>query len=166
MPTKEEDLNVLMEGKDADLTDMIYGIEKKPDYQDTDILPDNNGMLRGESDPLQLFINMYQPGEFVTKQNFRKHLLQILNNWHKSITEKEEWSGTHQVGITLKQTAAHVQWGTKNNDTHFYVKAKTKIDKWLFDDTMTENKKTVGANNQKQLHKDLDAFIDKFKEQE
>lgn len=166
MNTKtEKEIQDLMEGKDAPLTDMIYGIQQKPIHQDTDILPDNNGMLRGESDPLQLFINMYQPGEFVTKQNFRKHLLQILNNWHKLMTEKEEWSGNHQIGISLKQQAAHVKWGDKTNGSMFYVKAESNFDKWLFDDTMTTEKKTVGALNQKQLHKALDDFIAKYKEQ-
>jgi len=160
----EQELKELMEGKDAPLTDMIYGVQKKPEYQDTDILPDNNGLLRGESDPLQLFINMYQPGEFVTKQNFRKHLLQVLNNWHKSMTEKEEWAGNRQLGISLKQTLPHVQWGDKFDGTVFYVKAETNFDKWLFDDTMTTEKKSVGVLNQKQLHKDLDAFIATFKE--
>jgi len=162
MATKEE--NELLEGKDAPLTDMIYGIQQKPEYQDTDILPDNNGVLRGESDPLQLFVNMYQPGEFVTKQNFRKHLLQILNNWHKSMTEKEEWAGNRQIGISLKQTSPHVQWGDKFDGTIFYVKAESNFDKWLFDDTMTTEKKSVGTLNQKQLHKALDDFIATFKE--
>jgi hypothetical protein len=159
--TKEE----ILEGKDAELTDMIYGVQKTPEHRDTDILPENNGILRGESNPLQLFINMYQPGEFVTKENFRKHLLQILNDWHKSMIEKEEWSGNRQIGISLKQTAPHVQWGDKFNGNMFYVKAESNFDKWLFDDTMTTEKKTVGQLNQKQLHKELDAFIAKFKEE-
>lgn len=165
MSTKtEQESQELMEGKDAPLTEMIYGIQKEPEYRDTDILPEPNGLLRGESNPLQLFINMYQPGEFVTKDQFRKHLLQILNNWHKSMTEKEEWAGNRQIGISLKQTAPHVQWGNKFDGTVFYVKAETHFEKWLFDETMTTEKKSVGALNQKQLHKALDEFIDTFKD--
>jgi len=160
----EQEVQEMMEGKDAPLTDMIYGIPQQPTHRDTDILPEPNGLLRGESNPLQLFINMYQPGEFVTKEQFRKHLLQILNNWHKSMTEKEEWAGNRQLGISLKQTFPHVQWGDKFKGSMFYVKAETHFEKWLFDETMTTEKKSVGALNQKQLHKALDDFIATFKE--
>lgn len=162
MKTKEEELS---EGKDAELTDMIYGIQKKPEHRDTDILPESNGLTRGVTDPLQLFINMYQPGEFVTKEHFRKHLLQILREWHHDSADKEERQGNIKVGISLKQDKPHLFWGDKLDGSVFYVRAVEKLGKWLFDENevvIGKSKSTVGKQNQKQLHADLDKFINKF----
>ena len=68
-------------GQDAPLTDMIYGTTQPREVLSTDVLPESNGQTQGFMSPLQRFINMYQPGELVMRQNFRKHLLEVLEDW-------------------------------------------------------------------------------------
>jgi len=75
-------------GQDAPLTDMIYGTIKQHEAVSTDVLPESNGQTQGLMSPLQKFINMYQPGELVMRQNFRKHLLEVLENWKYSENER------------------------------------------------------------------------------
>jgi hypothetical protein len=72
---------LLIEGRDAPLTDMVYG--KKPEElkDPTDVMPQNNGLLQGITDPLQKLINQFEPTELVSRQIFRKMLLATLNNW-------------------------------------------------------------------------------------
>jgi len=72
---------LLMEGKDAPLTDMIYGKTPEEFKDPTDVMPQNNGMLQGITDPLQKLINQFEPTELVSRQVFRKMLLAALNNW-------------------------------------------------------------------------------------
>jgi hypothetical protein len=38
--------------------------------------------------PLQRFVNLYEPGELVMRQNFRKHLLEVLEDWKYSENER------------------------------------------------------------------------------
>jgi hypothetical protein len=72
----------LIEGRDALLTPQIYGNPIfPPETLDTDVLPKAHGEFQGIEDPLQRFINMYEPGELVMRNNFRKHLLQVLEAW-------------------------------------------------------------------------------------
>lgn len=72
----------LIEGRDAPLTPQIYGKPIfPPEALDTDVLPKANGEFQGIEDPLQRFINMYEPGELVMRNNFRRHLLQVLEAW-------------------------------------------------------------------------------------
>jgi len=73
-----------MLGQDAPLTDMIYGTTKPREALSTDILPESNGQTQGFMSPLQRFVNIYQPGELVMRQNFRKHLLEVLEDWKYS----------------------------------------------------------------------------------
>lgn len=68
-------------GEDYPLTAMIYGEEAPKASHPTDVLPESDGQLQGVTDPLQLFINLYQPSEVVTKSRFRNLLLTILNDW-------------------------------------------------------------------------------------
>ena len=69
------------EGVDAPLTEMIYNTEQiEPTFTVND-LPHPNGLLQGEIDPLQRFINTYQPGELIMRNQFRQHLFTILENW-------------------------------------------------------------------------------------
>lgn len=68
-------------GEDYPLTAMIYGEEAPKASHPTDVLPESNGQLQGVTDPLQLFVNLYQPSEVVTKARFRNLLLTILNDW-------------------------------------------------------------------------------------
>jgi hypothetical protein len=68
-------------GEDYILTPMIYGEEVPRVALPTDVLPDSDGQLQGVTDPLQLFVNLYQPSEVVTKARFRNLLLTVLNNW-------------------------------------------------------------------------------------
>jgi len=77
-PTPEE---LLILGKDAPLTDMIYSGKQvfNPDLAPQ--LPEATGQVQGDMSPLQRFINLYQPGEIVMKNNFRKHLLTVLEDW-------------------------------------------------------------------------------------
>jgi len=87
---RKEIEDLTMQGRDAAMTDQIYGIMRPTPKDPTDILPEPNGQLQGVTDPLQRFINMYQPGEFVMRQNFRKHLLQILEDWRERFNPEEE----------------------------------------------------------------------------
>ena len=83
----EEELPKLIEqkkeGSDAPLTDMIYNTEQIQEKFTVDALPHPTGVIQGETDPLQRFINMYQPGELVMRNQFREHLFLILENWRK-----------------------------------------------------------------------------------
>ena len=87
---RKEIEDLTMQGRDAPMTDQIYGIVKPTPKDPTDILPEPNGLLQGVSDPLQRFINMYQPGEFVMRINFRKHLFQVLEDWREQFDLKKE----------------------------------------------------------------------------
>ena len=87
---RKEIEDLTMQGRDAPMTDQIYGIVKPVPKDPTDILPEPNGLLQGVTDPLQRFINMYQPGEFVMRQNFRKHLLQVLEDWREQFDPQKE----------------------------------------------------------------------------
>lgn len=87
---RKEIEELTMQGRDAPMTDQIYGIVKPAAKDPTDILPEPNGLLQGVTDPLQRFINMYQPGEFVMRQNFRKHLLQVLEDWREQFDPQKE----------------------------------------------------------------------------
>lgn len=71
-------------GEDYPLTAMIYGEETPRLSLPTDVLPETDGQLQGVSDPLQLFINRYQPGELVSKNKFRDLLLKVLNDWKQN----------------------------------------------------------------------------------
>ena len=68
-------------GKDAELTDMIYGKPLKTQVFKSDVLPEATGEIGGVTDNLQLFINTYQPGELISRRTFRELLLQCLNDW-------------------------------------------------------------------------------------
>lgn len=86
---RKEIEDLTLQGRDAPMTEQIYGIIKPAPKDPTDILPEPNGQIQGVSDPLQRFINMYQPGEFVMRQNFRKHLLQVLEDWRERFNPEE-----------------------------------------------------------------------------
>ena len=91
---RKEIEDLTLQGRDAPMTEQIYGIIKPAPKDPTAILPEPNGQIQGVSDPLQRFINMYQPGEFVMRQNFRKHLLQVLEDWRERFNPEEgedEW---------------------------------------------------------------------------
>jgi len=70
-----------LEGEDYHLTSMIYGDEPVREPRPTDVLPDADGRTIDVKDPLQLFVNLYQPSEVVTKNRFRSLLLTVLNDW-------------------------------------------------------------------------------------
>jgi len=74
----------MMIGQDAELTDMIYGKPLKQQEFKSDILPDITGETQGLSNNLQLFVNLYQPGELINARRFRDHLLQCLNDWKEN----------------------------------------------------------------------------------
>jgi len=80
LPTREE---LMLIGKDYELTDMIYGKPTPKESFDSDVLPESTGELGGVTNTLQLFINMYQPGELVSKRIFRELLLKCLKEWAK-----------------------------------------------------------------------------------
>jgi hypothetical protein len=79
----KESIPVEFVGRDAELTDQIYGIEKPAPRVRTDVLPEKNGDGTGDLGTLQRFINLYQPGEIVSRQIFRNLLLDCLNEWEK-----------------------------------------------------------------------------------
>ena len=87
---RKEIEELMYRGKDAPMTDQIYGIATPIPKSPADILPEPNGLLQGVTDPLQRFINMYQPGEFVMRNNFRTHLLQILEDWRERFDPQKE----------------------------------------------------------------------------
>jgi len=70
-----------LEGEDYHLTAMIYGNETPKEARPSDVLPDSDGRTIDVKDPLQLFVNLYQPSEVVTKNRFRELLLTVLNDW-------------------------------------------------------------------------------------
>jgi hypothetical protein len=70
----------LLEGEDAPLTDQIYGVALQPAAL-ADPLPLANRDFQGLDDPLQRFISQYEPGELILRQNFRRDLLRILEDW-------------------------------------------------------------------------------------
>ena len=80
-------LDAMLEGKDAPLTDQIYGILPMPVAQ-TDPLPIANRDFQGLEDPLQRFISQYEPGELVLRKNFRRDLLRILEDWRLKDVKK------------------------------------------------------------------------------
>ena len=73
-------LDAMLEGKDAPLTDQIYGTQSIQVAQ-ADPLPIANRDFQGLEDPLQRFISQYEPGELVLRKNFRRDLLRILEDW-------------------------------------------------------------------------------------
>jgi len=73
-------LDAMLEGRDAPLTDQIYGTQSIQVVQ-TDPLPIANREFQGLEDPLQRFISQYEPGELVLRKNFRRDLLRILEDW-------------------------------------------------------------------------------------
>ena len=81
----EEEINEIVPveyvGRDAELTDQIYGVEKPVRKLPTDVLPEKNGNGDGDLNSLQRFVNLYQPGEIVSRQIFRTLLLECLNEW-------------------------------------------------------------------------------------
>lgn len=79
LPMTMEEKRVI--GEDYPLTAMIMGEEAPRVALPTDVLPEADGQLQGVSDPLQLFINLYQPSEVVTRNRFRNLLLTVLNDW-------------------------------------------------------------------------------------
>jgi len=72
------------EGEDYHFTSMIYGAETPRVPLPTDVLPEVDGRLIDVQDALQLFVNLYQPSEVVTKNRFRTLLLTVLNDWKKN----------------------------------------------------------------------------------
>ena len=79
----KETIPVEFVGRDFDLTDQIYGVEKPAPRVRTDVLPEKNGDGTGDLGTLQRFVNLYQPGEIVSRQMFRNLLLDCLNEWDK-----------------------------------------------------------------------------------
>ena len=69
------------EGRDAPMTDEIYGRTPVSKSLLPEVLPEATGEINGPMTALQRFINMYQPSELVMRNNFRKHLLQVLEEW-------------------------------------------------------------------------------------
>jgi len=85
--THDEVLDAMLEGKDAPLTDQIYGTQPIQVAQ-IDLLPIANRDFQGLEDPLQRFISQYEPGELILRKNFRRDLLKILEDWRlKDIKE-------------------------------------------------------------------------------
>lgn len=82
LPLTMEEKRVI--GEDYPLTAMIMGEEAPRVALPTDVLPEADGQLQGVSDPLQLFINRYQPGELVSKNKFRDLLLKVLTDWKQN----------------------------------------------------------------------------------
>jgi len=73
----------IREGKDAPMTDEIYGRTPTFNTDGINSLPEATDQIQGELDPLQRFINMYQPSELIMRINFRKHLFEVLEDWRK-----------------------------------------------------------------------------------
>ena len=85
--TIDDVIDAMLEGKDAPLTDQIYGIPPMQVAQ-TDLLPIANRDFQGIEDPLQRFISQYEPGELILRQNFRRDLLRILEDWRLKDVKK------------------------------------------------------------------------------
>jgi hypothetical protein len=80
-PVEKTEDELRLEGQDYHFTSMIYGAETPRTPLATDVLPEVDGRTIEVKDPLQLFVNLYQPSEVVTKNRFRELLLTVLNDW-------------------------------------------------------------------------------------
>jgi len=80
-PVEKTEDELRLEGEDYHFTSMIYGAEPAKESRPSDVLPEVDGRLIDVKDPLQLFVNLYQPSEVVTKNRFRELLLTVLNDW-------------------------------------------------------------------------------------
>jgi len=79
---KQALIELARQGRDAPGTAQILGAPPPPVDNGTNLLPDQTNVTgQGDTNALQRFINIYQPGELVARQNFRKHLLQVLEEW-------------------------------------------------------------------------------------
>jgi hypothetical protein len=80
-PVEKTEDELRLEGEDYHLTSMIYGDEPTREPRPTDVLPEVDGRTIDVRDPLQLFVNLYQPSEVVSRNRFRNLLLTVLNDW-------------------------------------------------------------------------------------
>lgn len=80
-PIEKTEDELRTEGQDYHFTSMIYGEQTPKESSPADVLPDVDGRTIDVKDPLQLFVNLYQPSEVVTKNRFRNLLLTVLNDW-------------------------------------------------------------------------------------
>lgn len=69
------------EGKDAPLTEQIFGESKAYMGDAKQALFVKDGEIRSDDDPLIEFIEAYQPPVLVDRQKFYRRLLEILDTW-------------------------------------------------------------------------------------
>jgi len=77
----EEEIAKVREGRDAPMTEQIYGETKAYMGDAKQALFVQNGEIRPDDDPLIEFIELYQPGVMVERQKFYRRLLDVLEGW-------------------------------------------------------------------------------------
>jgi hypothetical protein len=76
-----EMIDQIREGKDAPLTEQIFGESKSYMGDAKQALLVVDGSIREDNDPLIEFIEKYQPAVMVERQKFYRELLNILEGW-------------------------------------------------------------------------------------
>ena len=76
-----EMIDQIREGKDAPLTEQIFGESKSYMGDAKQALFVVDGSIREDDDPLIEFIEKYQPAVMVERQKFYRELLNILEGW-------------------------------------------------------------------------------------
>jgi len=71
----------IREGRDAPLTEQIFGETKAYMGDAKQALFIKDGDIRTDDDPLMEFIELYQPAVMVDRQKFYRRLLEILEGW-------------------------------------------------------------------------------------
>jgi len=71
----------IRDGRDAPLTEQIFGESKAYMGDAKQALFVSNGEIRPDDDPLIEFIELYQPSVMVERQKFYRRLLDVLEGW-------------------------------------------------------------------------------------
>jgi len=77
----EAEIAKVREGRDAPMTEQIFGETKAYMGDAKQALFVKDGEIRPDDDPLIEFIELYQPGVMVERQKFYRRLLDVLEGW-------------------------------------------------------------------------------------
>jgi hypothetical protein len=77
----EAEIAKVREGRDAPMTEQIFGETKAYMGDAKQALFIKDGEIRPDDDPLIEFIELYQPGVMVERQKFYRRLLDVLEGW-------------------------------------------------------------------------------------
>jgi hypothetical protein len=77
----EAEIAKVREGRDAPMTEQIFGETKNYMGDAKQALFVKDGEIRPDDDLLIEFIELYQPGVMVERQKFYRRLLDVLEGW-------------------------------------------------------------------------------------